>query len=67
MSDSMRRAKLYEEDGGYIVKVQDNGNYNYNHPKHVFADLDEAVTFIKEFMSKEKSKKKKETAGGVCP
>ena len=61
---SLRRAKLYEENGGYIVMTRVGGNsYHDSVPKNVFTDLDKALAFIKKSMTEDiddKPKKRKE-------
>ena len=49
---NLRRAKLYEENGGYIVMVRVGGNhYSADTTKNIFTDLDKALAFIKESMT----------------
>lgn len=51
---SLRRAKLYEENGGYIVMTRDGGTYySSDSEKNIFTDLDKALAFIKESMTQE--------------
>ncbi len=53
-----KRAKINEENGGYIVKIRVKGNY-YSDEKTVFNNLDDAIDFIKIYMAVEKPKVKK--------